>query len=177
MQKTAYKISVLFLCGLLIYNSLGYFMVLSVMRVAVRHQNWAKLSAIPENQLTTFIFNKNEQNSRLKIENSHEILVDGKLFDVVRITDEGKQLKYSCVYDPEEETLISKTRLFNSNAQQMPVQSTARNIIDKIIKTGVCSETANLISESLTSFDSDYPSTNYSGPVIQISSPPPQQVI
>ena len=152
-------------------------MVLSVIRIAVRHQKWAELSAIPENQLTTFIFNKNELNSRLKIENSREILVDGKLFDVVRITDNGKQLKYSCVYDHEEETIISKTRLFNSKAQQMPVQSTARNIIDKIIKTGVCIETFSLVTKNSASFDSDHPDIIYSGPAIQISSPPPQLFI
>jgi hypothetical protein len=177
MQKIAYKISSLLLCGLLIYNSLGYFLVLSVMRMAVRHQKWAELSAIPENQLTTFIFNKNEPNSRLKIENSREILVEGKLFDVVRKTDNGKQVKYSCVYDHEEETLISKTRLFNSKAQQMPLQSTARNIIDKIIKTGVCTETCSLVTENSASYNSDYPDIFYSGPAIQISSPPPQQSI
>ncbi len=171
------KISSLLLCGLLIYNSLGYFMVLSVMRVAVRHQKWAKLSAIPENQLTTFIFNKNEQNSRLEIENSREIRVDGKLFDVVSITDDGNQLKYRCVHDYEEETLISKTRLFNSQAQQIPFQSTARNIIDKIIKTGFCIVTSSSFSECSSLIEPGFSIIHYSGPIIQISSPPPQQVI
>jgi hypothetical protein len=147
------------------------------MRLAVRQQKWAQLSVIPENQLTTFIFNKNEQNPRLNIENSHEILVDGKLFDVVRITDNGIKLKYYCIYDHKEETLISKTRLFNSKAQQMPLQSTARAIIDKIIKTGVITEKPSLITEISTSFFLNYTKTFYSGPAIQISAPPPQQFI
>lgn len=151
-------------------------MVLSVMRLAVRQQKWAQLSVIPEHQLTTFYFTKNEPDSRLKIENSREILVDGKLYDVVRRSDDGKQIKYCCVYDHEEETLISKTRIFNSKAQQMPLQNTARNIIDKIIKTGIFTEKPSLISESSMSFHSNYLKIYYSGPTIQISSPPPQKI-
>jgi hypothetical protein len=174
MKETFLKISSVLLCGLLIYNSLGYFVVLSVMRMAVRHQKWAELSSIPENQLSTFIFNKNEKNSRLKIENSREILIDGKLFDVVRITDNGKQLKYSCIYDQKEESLISKTRLFNSKTQQMPVQNTTKHILDKIIKTGIFTNESTLISGNYNSLYSNYPKPIYSGPAIQISLPPPQ---
>ena len=175
MQKAALKISSVLLCGLLIYNSLGYFLVLSTMRVAMRHQHWAQLSTLPEEQLSTFIFEKNVTNSRLKIVDKREILVDGKLYDVVRKTDDGKHIKYFCVYDKEEETLISKTRLFNSEAQQMPVQSTARLIINLIIKTGIVSEVSSVISESSVLTFSDYTHTIYSIPAILIQSPPPKE--
>ena len=146
------------------------------MRLAVRHQKWAQLSSIPEHQLTTFIFNRNEQDSRLEIETKREIRVDGKLYDVVRRIDIGKQIKYLCIYDHEEETLISKTRLFNSKAQQMPVQNTARNIIDKIIKTGIFTESTFSLTENTIAFNPLSPGSNYSGPIIQVSSPPPQQL-
>lgn len=176
MQKIAYKFSALFLCGLLIYNSLGYFLVLSAMRLAIRQQKWAQLSSIPEQQLTTYIFTKNSRDSRLEIENNREIRIYGKLYDVVRKIDDGKQIKYFCVYDHEEETLISKTRLFNSKAQQMPVQSTARNIIDKIIKSGIFTEKTFFITENSIAFNPACPGNSYSGPIIQVSSPPPQQL-
>jgi hypothetical protein len=106
--------------------------------------------------------------------NDHEIIVDSKLHDIVRKTDNGKHTKYFCVYDHEEETLIAKTRLFNSKAQQMPLQSTARHIIDKIIKTGIVTEEASAISESYILLYSNYPKISYSGPTLQISLPPPQ---
>ena len=150
-------------------------MVLSVMRLAIRQQKWAQLSCIPERELTTFSFTKNQPDSRLKVENSREILVDGKLYDVVRKYDDGKKIKYFCVFDHEEETLISKTRLFNSKAQQMPIQNSARNIIDKIIKTGVITEKNSLIPECSMSIYSSFPEIFYSGPAIPILSPPPQQ--
>ena len=174
MQKALLKISSILLCGLLIYNSLGYFLVLSVMRLAVRQQKWAQLRTIPDTQLSAFIFVTNKPDARLKIVNDHEIVVDGKLYDIVRKSDDGKMTEYFCVYDHEEETLIAKTRLYNSKAQQMPLQSTARNIIDKIIKTGIITEEPTLLSESSISFYSDYPEISYSGPAIQISPPPPQ---
>ena len=174
MQKSLLKIVSILLCGLLIYNSLGYFLVLSVMRLAVRQQKWAQLRTIPDNQLSIFIFAASKPDPRLTIVNDHEIIVDGKLHDIVRKTDNGKHIKYFCVYDHEEETLIAKTRLFNSKAQQMPLQSTARHIIDKIIKTGIVTEEASVISESYITLYSNYPKISYSGPTIQISLPPPQ---
>lgn len=174
MQKVILKITAFFLCGLLIYNSLGYFMVLSVMRMAVRQQKWAQLSTIPDQQLTTFTFNKNNPGPGMKIVNKREIMVDGRLYDIVRKTDNGLQIRYYCVHDHQEETLIAKTRLFNSQAQQMPHQNEARHIIEKIIKTGIFTEEHSFVSESFHAVYSNFPEVNYSGPIIRISPPPPQ---
>ncbi len=143
------------------------------MRVAVRQQKWAELRTIPDNQLSAFVFATNKPDARLKIVNDHEIVVDGKLYDIVRKSDDGKQTKYFCKYDHEEEVLIAKTRLFNSKAQQMPLQNTARHIVEKIIKSGIVSNETALISESSASFYSYYLQICYSGPDIQVLLPPP----
>ena len=176
MRKATLKISSLLLCGLLIYNSLGYFLVLTVMRVTVRQQKWAKLSALPDEDLKIFIFNKNNPKPEFEIENDHEIIVNGKLYDVVRKSDDGKQIKYFCVWDHEEETLISKTRLFNSQAQQMPVQKTTKHIVEKIIKTGILNEKAAFVIENFIIPFSHSCSVRYSCPEILISLPPPQSL-
>lgn len=173
MRRAVLKISSILLCGLLIYNSLGYFLVLSVMRVAVRQQKWAALRTIPDNQLSAFVFATNKPDARLKIVNDHEILVNGKLYDIVRKADDGKQTRYFCKYDHEEETLIAKTRLFNSKAQQMPLQSATRNIVDKIIKSGIVSNETALTPERSIAIYSFYLKNYYSDPVIQILPPPP----
>jgi len=80
------------------------------MRVAVRQQKWAQLSTIPNEKLTTFIFASGKPDSRFKIVNNHEIIVDGKLYDIVRKANDGNQTRYFCNYDHEEEALIAKTR-------------------------------------------------------------------
>jgi hypothetical protein len=106
--------------------------------------------------------------------NDHEIIVDGKLYDIVRKTEDSSQVKYFCNYDHEEEALIAKTRLFNSKAQQMPHQNTAKLIVDNIIKTCIISKEPTEISESSTSIFSCYQKICYPGPTIQILLPPPQ---
>jgi hypothetical protein len=174
MQKIAYKISALLLCGLLIYNSLGYFLVLSVMRVAIQQKKRAQLINLTDEVLTYFVFAKNKTNERLKIVDDHEILVDGKLYDIVRTTEDERQVKYFCSYDHEEEALIAKTRLFNTKSQQMPLQDTTKLIVEKIIKSGVVSHELLPVSEGSKPEFSNYFKIFYSGPTIQISLPPPQ---
>lgn len=174
MQKAILKISSILLCGLLIYNSLGYFLVISVMRMAIHQQKWTQLTNLPDEELTVFVFAKNNTDARLKIVDDHEIIVDGKLYDIIRKTEARMQIKYFCKYDHEEEALIVKTRLFNSQAQQMPLQNTAKLIIDKIIKTGIINETTELFSGSFNVPFINFIESHYLMPAIQIASPPPQ---
>jgi len=176
MSRKNLKIPALLLCGLLLYNSLGYFMVLSVMRMAVRQQKWAQIHTTPINQLTVFTFSKNTKNSRLKIVNKREIKVDGKLYDIARKSDNCNSITYYCVYDQKEESLIAKTRLFNSNTQQTPTQKTAYLILEKIIKTGVINQVPGLY---ITFKESLLYSTllfSYDIPYLKIVSPPPQAI-
>jgi hypothetical protein len=176
MQKMLGKISVVLFCGLLIYNSLGYYLVLSAIKMAVRHQKWTQLSTIPESRLTHFTSLKSIKNSEIKQLNKHEVQVDGKLYDIVRIRDNGKTVTYSCLRDFKEESLISKTRLFNSKAQQMPFQNTARLIIEKIIKSCIVSDETIFNSESYPEYPINPIQASYSGPEINISPPPPKSI-
>ena len=147
------------------------------MRQAVRHQKWARLSKVPDIDLTTFIIKKNSPDPEFKIENDHEIIVNGKLYDVVRKVENGGSVKYFCVHDKKEETLISKTRLFNSQAQQMPVQNTKRLIVEKIIKTGIIIEKTAFANEGNYFSFLNFGEVHYSGPGIQITLPPPQPIV
>jgi hypothetical protein len=175
VQKVTLKIAAVFLCGLLIYNSLGYFMVLSVMRVAVQHQKWAELSTLPENKLTTFVFGKNEQNTRLRIVNNREIQVDGKLYDIVRKVEDGSKITYHCMHDSKEEKLVAQTRLFNSMAQPMPIKNTTRIILNNIIKYCVIDSHTSIVKQISIPYYPIIKTVTYYGPVISILVPPPQK--
>ena len=144
--------------------------------MAVRHQKWAQLSTIPESRLTHFTSLKSIKNLEIKQLNKHEVQVDGKLYDIVRIRDNGKTVTYSCLRDFKEESLISKTRLFNSKAQQMPFQNTARLIIEKIIKSCIVSDETIFNSESYPEYPINPIQASYSGPEIIISPPPPKSI-
>jgi hypothetical protein len=174
MQKATFKISALILCGLLIYNSLGYLMVFSLIRISMQKQKWAQISTIPVHQLTAFVFEKQKPNSRLKIVNKREIEVDGKLYDIARMVDDGKSITYYCVYDKKEEKLIANSRLLNSMAQPVPVKNTTSLIIDNIIKTAVFDYQINGFCFERIQHNTPFAGRNYSVPDIFILVPPPQ---
>ena len=144
------------------------------MRVAVRHQKWAQISLIPNHQLSTFVFPKNKPNAGLKIINTREIQVNGKLYDIARKTDDGKSITYYCLYDSKEERLIAKTRQFNSTSQPVPVKNTTRLILDKIIKTAVTNQKNEDLTLDYKGVQTYFISKPYSGPIITIPVPPPQ---
>jgi hypothetical protein len=174
MQNATFKILSIFLCGLLIYNSLGYFIVFSVTRLAIRQQTWTQIVNISDKQLTTYVFNKNGPDSRLKIINNHEIIVDGKLYDVARKVNSGSSIIYHCVRDAKEQSLIAKTRLINSESQTMPVKNTARLIIEKIITIALINNTKLFIEHTICKYSLVKETTSYTGPEISILHPPPK---
>jgi hypothetical protein len=96
------------------------------------------------------------------------------LYDIARMKENGNTVTYLCLQDHKEESLIAKTRHINSNAQQMPLQNKARLIIDKIIKTGICTEPNSLLSTQVSALFLKCAEVQYSGPFLQISPPPPQ---
>ena len=173
MCKIAYKISAILLCGLLIYNSLGYFWVLSAMRIAVRQQKWSQLSSLPEQELSIFSFEKSDR-SRIKVLNKREIFVDGILYDIVRKVEKGGKTIYYCSPDIKEQSLIAKTRLFNSQQHQMPTKNTASLIVEKIIKTAVIQEIKHLITTNYTIDLFNFSFLPISGPFFRILLPPPK---
>jgi hypothetical protein len=149
-------------------------MVLTVMRLAIREQTWAQIENIPDKQLTTFIFNKARTGSRLKIENSHEIIVDGKLYDVVRKVESGSKITYHCFRDEKEQSLIAKTRLINTETQPTPVKNTAKLIIEKIITSALLNNKKISIEHSICQYSSVKVTNIYLGPEISILHPPPK---
>lgn len=140
----------------------------------MRQHKWAYIKTLPYEQLTTFSFAKNRVHSRLKIINSHEIRVDGNLYDIARISDDGINITYYCLHDSKEESLIAKTRHFNSTLHSPPAKDKSRVIMENIIKTGVITSLNNSI-KFLPSYAFNYSySSFYPEPDITILSPPPQ---
>jgi hypothetical protein len=160
------------LCALLIYNSLGYFLVFTVIRGFIQHKNWEKIETVHEDQLSTFTLNKNS--SSLEVINAHEIKVNGKLYDVARSIDYGFTVTYYCVKDNEEQSFLAKTREFNSDAQPVPVKNTAKLIIEKIIKTAFFENTDETLFPENEQSIIHFSGVDYSCPALSILIPPPQ---
>jgi len=174
MQKATFKISAFLLCGLLIYNSLGYFWVLSVIRHAVQQKKWTEVSTTPHEQLTAFSINKNRPVAGFRIRNSREIEVDGRLYDIAKTVDNGSNTVYYCVRDSEEQNLIDKSRLYNSQAQQFPMKNTTILIIDHIIKYCIINQHHLSVEPNNFQYFSVIQAFSNIEPVISILHPPPQ---
>ena len=174
MQKGVLKLLSVVLCGLLIYNSLGYFFVFSAIKTSLRHQKWATLARIPDSELTYFRFSKTTLNPDLKIINSREILVNGSLYDVVRKKVTADIVEYFCVYDKDEEKLIARVRQVNTTSYPAPLKNTSRIILEQIIKNAVCADPITtqtvIISAKLGLIVGEI----YTTPSLSILSPPPK---
>jgi hypothetical protein len=64
----------------------------------------ATLSAIPENKLTLIVLSEDDFENSFKDEN--EIEIDGQMYDVSKIINEGKIVKVYCLHDTEEDNLL-----------------------------------------------------------------------
>jgi len=174
MRKTSVKILSVFLCGLLIYNSLGYLVVFSVMRMAIRHQMWSQLSTLSDDKMTTFSFNKNNPESRLKIINRHEIRVDGKLYDIVRKSENGNHIKFVCINDEKEEQLIAKLKIVDSRDQSSPLRTVTSEIVEKIIKSGYSVEDSGQKEIGCMITSKNFREIHYKVPDMSLFLPPPK---
>jgi hypothetical protein len=176
MRKVLIKILPLLLCGLLIYNSLGHLVALRMIHRAYKQQMWLSLGRIKTSDLTTFVFKSNNK-SRLIVLNKHEIIVDGRLYDVVKKTVSKKQTTYVCINDRQEEKLLAKIKQLNQDAQQLPQGKLAWMIVDNIIKSAIAGQknAATELCSSVTYRPFENPV--YQVPGIQRFLPPPEHLV
>ena len=143
------------------------------MHQALRQQMWSGLGNMQNKDLTTFTFIGNSS-GKLIVVNKHEIIVDGRLYDVVKKTVSKKQTTYVCINDRQEEKLLAKIKQHNRQAHQLPQDKLARIIIDNIIKSAIADkqdETTDLCSSVEYS---PFETINYPVPGLQRNLPPPE---
>lgn len=174
MQKRLPGIISLLLCGLLIYNSLGYFFMLSAMKYSVRQQKWEQLNCIPEAQLVKFVFPLYSAENKYKILNSREIEVDNKLYDVVKKIVNDSYITYLCVHDKQEQDLIAKIRIYNDKAHQSPSKGTVLLINEKILKTALLYLSDKIFSETTSVSYSSFVNSIYKNPLLKADFQPPK---
>jgi len=145
------------------------------MHQALRQQMWSRLNSIKDEDLTTFVFSSLNQ-GKLIVVNKHEILVDGKLYDVVKKTVSGKQTTYVCINDRQEEKLLAKMKQASTGTQQLPQGKLARIIADHIIKSAVAGykDVPTQLCDSVQF--GPFETTHYRVPDLQRILPPPEKL-
>ena len=163
MQKVCLKTGSVLLCGLLIYNSLGHFIVLNIMHQALRQQMWSGLGNMQGKDLTTFTFT-GSTSGKLIVVNKHEI----------KKTVSKKQTTYVCINDRQEEKLIAKIKQHNRQAHQLPQDKLARIIIDNIIKSAIAGQQDFTTDLCISVQYEPFETIKYPVPGIQHILPPPE---
>lgn len=154
---------------------MGYVVVSSVSRVMLRKQVFSNLSSIPDHQLIAITVPKNNQLTFINKRKQLEIKVDGQMYDVVRLKDNGKSITYFCFRDHKEEQMIKKSILLTDQSKNAnPVSKTSRLILDQIIKSALLSEKQDLKILSTTMLFSDNSDYFYYDPILPVPAPPPQ---
>ena len=176
MMRTLRNIIALLLCGILLYNTMGYMVVFSSMQMLLRQQTFAKLSTVPDTALTVFTILKTDKVLVLKGRRMPEIKVDGKMYDIVRQKDNGKSITYFCLRDRKEEQLILKAGLAGDRSKRnSPLSKTSSLILDQIIKTALLTEKKSFKEYPIIELLFDAKCHIYSGPILAVPAHPPQQ--
>ncbi len=86
---------------LFVYQSAGYILLQQIQQKRIQFSNWEKLNEENNSDEATLIVNSND--TRIKFLNEHEIVFEGKQYDV---KSEGNQLL--CYHDSKEEKILHK---------------------------------------------------------------------
>lgn len=172
----ALKVSIaLILCGLFLYNSLGYWMVYSFVKSRIKDHAFAAIAHLPERSLIPITLPINNTNKLIQKKNRLEIKLDGQMYDVVKTRINGNSITYYCIRDIKEEQMLQKFGMLNrSGKNEFPLSKTAMLIIDHVIKTAIISGnlTFNNYPVLIENFTSIF--IKYTAPLIIIPAPPPQ---
>lgn len=176
MRQKLQTICALLLCGIFLYNTMGYMVVYSSIRMILRQQTFAKLSNLPDTALTAFTISNTKHALLLKGSSMPEIKIDGKMFDIVRQKDNGDSTTYFCLRDNKEEQLILKANLITGQTKSgNPFSRTTRLMLDQIIKTALLSENQGLKDSLPVEYLFGGENHYYARPMLPVPAPPPQQ--
>jgi len=100
--------------GLMCYHLLGFFTYFEWKRYQVRKEvKKAIKQSVPESQLTQFHFTNHEVH-QLKWVKSHEFILNGHYFDVIKKAKSKDGYFFKCIRDDQETQLFSQLRSMTS---------------------------------------------------------------
>jgi len=175
--KKSGNILVILLCGLFLYNSMGYMLVFSAMKANLKKQVFAGISRLPERTLVTVRLPLSEQSRLIKGKKYPELRIDGKMYDVVKTVISGNETICYCARDIKEELLSGRINLLSTrNSNENPSRKTTSLILDNVIKIALIFNIDRVYQPSSMTryFATDLP--DYTSPYLKNPAPPPQNL-
>lgn len=163
------KIIAISFAVLFIYQSAGYILLQQIQQKRIQLSNWEKLNEENNSGEATLILNSND--TRIKFLNEHEIVFEGKQYDVKA---QGNLLR--CYQDNKEEKIISKLISVFSSQKKNQSAVPFSDFFSKIFKKDYSIQHENLFalndsnSKTLLLLVEDFISVNAKN----ILAPPPK---
>ncbi len=85
-------------------NLTGSYVYFTVRAFQIKMEMRARLASLPDDQLELIVLSS-EEFKRAQVE-EHEIRVNGKMFDIARISEDGNQVFVYGIYDEAEDNLL-----------------------------------------------------------------------
>ena len=129
---------------LILYNSLGYFIVFKSIQYSIRNEIKANIkNSIPDKNLFLIKLTndeiKSEKREFRKI-NESEFFFLGKLYDIVRVRKNADTNYFYCINDAKEEQLLSAlgSHVERQIDQSSPVSKKTSNLLKHVVKIAIC---------------------------------------
>ncbi len=102
------KVISTFLFVIFLFNMAGYFIVFKSVQYQIKKEIKAEIKKkINPNELTTIVIDKKQVNKIDWLEEGKEMHYKGKLYDVVRRTENAISITYYCINDDQEKLLFA----------------------------------------------------------------------
>ena len=132
------KVIVLFLLGIFLFNTMGYFIAFKTIQYSIRSEIKEEIKQkFTPPQLITIVVDKQQLSKIEWSEEGEEMHYDSKLYDVVRFTETKKSITYYCINDTQEESLFAglEEHIATHVSGNKPIKNeSSKNIIDTTIK-------------------------------------------
>jgi len=176
-QKIKGSLAVL-LIGFIIYNSIGYVLVVPFWQIIHRQNTYASLATVDRNKLVEIIVVTNDASIIYK-NGKRELFHDGMMYDIVLSRESGNRTYLLCLPDLKENRMLSMTeKMHKKHPGAQDSSPFSRIIIEKIIKSAVCcSEDPSANFAPGLTVPWQYLSLTYKDPSIQVPEHPPCSLI
>jgi hypothetical protein len=137
------------------------------------------IKKLPDTDVTILSITKSNSRKFRWVENNEEFKFEGKLYDLVRIRNEGDTTFFYCINDTQEEKLIANLddHLQKDTDIQTPQNKKIQTLQEKIIKDCVGHNSSFQTLCSSKKFLFNFFNENLTAIYPEIDSPPPKNIL
>lgn len=128
----------IFLFGIFLFNMAGYFIAFKSFQYQIKKEIKAEIKkSINSDELTAIVIDKKQINKLDWLEEGKEMHYNGKLYDVIKHTEDAASITFYCINDKQEELLFAnlEEHIATHIAANKPIKNQAsKKLSNTVIK-------------------------------------------